>query len=102
MSTLLVIDDDRSVRHIVEQAFVDDGVRVFGEASAEAGLDAIKECKPDVVLLDIVLPKVSGLEVFKQIREIRSEEHTSELQSPYDIVCRLLLEKKKKYNILSL
>src|SRR5207248_5908216 len=28
----------------------------------------------------------------------RSEEHTSELQSPYDLVCRLLLEKKKYYN----
>src|SRR5207248_3202483 len=28
--------------------------------------------------------------------ELRSEEHTSELQSPYDLVCRLLLEKKKK------
>src|SRR5207248_11415825 len=28
----------------------------------------------------------------------RSEEHTSELQSPYDLVCRLLLEKKKKNN----
>src|SRR5437867_8071613 len=30
------------------------------------------------------------------IAELRSEEHTSELQSPYDLVCRLLLEKKKK------
>src|SRR5438094_2536988 len=30
--------------------------------------------------------------------ELRSEEHTSELQSPYDLVCRLLLEKKKKEN----
>src|SRR5207248_10680930 len=30
------------------------------------------------------------------LRETRSEEHTSELQSPYDLVCRLLLEKKKK------
>src|SRR5207248_8669551 len=29
---------------------------------------------------------------------LRSEEHTSELQSPYDLVCRLLLEKKKKRN----
>src|SRR5207248_9661568 len=29
-------------------------------------------------------------------RVLRSEEHTSELQSPYDLVCRLLLEKKKK------
>src|SRR5437867_10093908 len=31
----------------------------------------------------------------------RSEEHTSELQSPYDLVCRLLLEKKKKKKIIN-
>src|SRR5271168_5473160 len=31
-------------------------------------------------------------------RRLRSEEHTSELQSPYDLVCRLLLEKKKNNN----
>src|SRR5207248_4044268 len=31
-------------------------------------------------------------------RAARSEEHTSELQSPYDLVCRLLLEKKKRRN----
>src|SRR5437867_8692852 len=31
--------------------------------------------------------------------EDRSEEHTSELQSPYDLVCRLLLEKKKRSNV---
>src|SRR5437867_10723714 len=31
----------------------------------------------------------------RPIAELRSEEHTSELQSPYDLVCRLLLEKKK-------
>src|SRR5437867_10788788 len=31
----------------------------------------------------------------------RSEEHTSELQSPYDLVCRLLLEKKKKKKIIT-
>src|SRR5438094_6772789 len=30
-----------------------------------------------------------------RVRVLRSEEHTSELQSPYDLVCRLLLEKKK-------
>src|SRR5207248_10311739 len=32
----------------------------------------------------------------RSLRSSRSEEHTSELQSPYDLVCRLLLEKKKK------
>src|SRR5437867_7990629 len=42
-----------------------------------------------------------GLEILRQChasRPRRSEEHTSELQSPYDLVCRLLLEKKKNYN----
>src|SRR5438094_6869353 len=34
-------------------------------------------------------------------RPKRSEEHTSELQSPYDLVCRLLLEKKKTYGYLN-
>src|SRR5256885_5674966 len=33
-----------------------------------------------------------------QVEELRSEEHTSELQSPCNLVCRLLLEKKKKMN----
>src|SRR5688500_19409962 len=39
---------------------------------------------------------VLHLKNIKSKREIRSEEHTSELQSPCNLVCRLLLEKKKK------
>src|SRR5438094_6370990 len=41
---------------------------------------------------DLAVPKS---EVVHSLLEARSEEHTSELQSPYDLVCRLLLEKKK-------
>src|SRR5437867_9385147 len=37
-----------------------------------------------------------GLDTFAGLGYARSEEHTSELQSPYDLVCRLLLEKKNK------
>src|SRR5690242_21457166 len=36
----------------------------------------------------------------EQMRDLRSEEHTSELQSHVNLVCRLLLEKKKKTNII--
>src|SRR5207248_3903755 len=38
--------------------------------------------------------------LFSSVVDFRSEEHTSELQSPYEIVCRLLLEKKKPLKIL--
>src|SRR5207248_11185149 len=46
---------------------------------------------------DGIYPPGHGLPwVSTTCRRARSEEHTSELQSPYDLVCRLLLEKKKK------
>src|SRR5207248_10231728 len=41
-------------------------------------------------------PPIAQLVAGELFGEKRSEEHTSELQSPYDLVCRLLLEKKKK------
>src|SRR5438094_6583195 len=45
----------------------------------------------------LVLPRIEMRAPRVEVREVaRSEEHTSELQSPYDLVCRLLLEKKKK------
>src|SRR2546430_3165833 len=42
------------------------------------------------------VPSVASPERFRQISDSRSEEHTSELQSQSNLVCRLLLEKKKK------
>src|SRR3989454_11374633 len=44
----------------------------------------------------IALAGQGGAEVFVRVNAARSEEHTSELQSPCNLVCRLLLEKKKK------
>src|SRR5437867_8217303 len=51
-----------------------------------------RPCGRFVIFADVSEPLLVGPIV------IRSEEHTSELQSPYDLVCRLLLEKKKKKN----
>src|SRR5437867_8184462 len=48
------------------------------------------------VRLDLPASPVRYRRVHRRYRT-RSEEHTSELQSPYDLVCRLLLEKKKKH-----
>src|SRR2546430_9817374 len=45
-------------------------------------------------------PAAAGpLDLEQQLRDERSEEHTSELQSQSNLVCRLLLEKKKQYNL---
>src|SRR5437867_10320663 len=48
---------------------------------------------------DVLVPAaVDRVITGKNAGKLRSEEHTSELQSPYDLVCRLLLEKKKTNN----
>src|SRR5438132_10655734 len=46
--------------------------------------------------ISMLLPEVLGFRLHGKMQEGRSEEHTSELQSHSDLVCRLLLEKKKK------
>src|SRR2546426_9151737 len=57
---------------------------------------------PTGVELAGALAEIARQSLREDFRSIRSEEHTSELQSPCNLVCRLLLEKKKKkkkYNI---
>src|SRR5256885_6493764 len=46
---------------------------------------------------DLLSDEKPGVQVHVRIADERSEEHTSELQSPCNLVCRLLLEKKKTY-----
>jgi len=73
MSRILVIDDDRSVRHLVEKTFEGSDVEVISAASADEGLRLQRETQPDVALLDILLPKTSGLELFEELREADSK-----------------------------
>jgi DNA-binding NtrC family response regulator len=69
MSTLLVIDDDRSVHYIVNEAFARTSMEIWTARDVRAGLELVKKA-PDLVLLDIVLPDVSGLEAFSRIQAI--------------------------------
>ena len=70
MPTLLVIDDNRTVSHMVTRAFENDGVDVLSAQTAAEGVQLVRDAKPDTVLLDIVLPNISGLEVFHEIHKI--------------------------------
>jgi two-component system nitrogen regulation response regulator GlnG len=70
MGDILVVDDDRTVLHLAEKALRDAGHTVHTARSAEEGLQKVREIRPDVVLLDIVLPGESGLGVFQRIQEM--------------------------------
>jgi nitrogen regulation protein NR(I) len=69
-TNLLVIDDDPSVLNLFKKIFRDSPVEVLTASSAAEGLTRISERRPDVVVLDIVLPDRSGLELFQRIADL--------------------------------
>ncbi len=69
MSKVLVIDDDRSVSEMVHRSLEKISVGVEKALTAERGLEILQESDIDTVLLDIMLPGTSGLDVFHRIRD---------------------------------
>ncbi|HTM52566.1 MAG TPA: sigma-54 dependent transcriptional regulator [Pirellulales bacterium] len=69
MATVLVIDDDRAVRHLIQETFKTTDIRLCAAKSAEEGLEMLERETPDAVLLDVMLPTSSGLDVFERIRQ---------------------------------
>ncbi len=72
MPRLLSIDDDRSVHHLVSRALEPSGIEITSALTAKDGIEAIKSESPDAVLLDVMLPDMSGLDAFKLIRDVDS------------------------------
>ena len=66
--TILVIDDDRSTLHLLRETFRDAGYKVETARTASAGLECLVEQHPDLVLLDVMLPDMSGIEAFQNIK----------------------------------
>ena len=68
MKKLLVIDDDQIVTSIYRKKFTTEGFQVETAADGEAGLALVKTFLPDVIILDLILPRLGGVEVLKEIR----------------------------------
>ncbi len=67
---IIIVDDSDFSRSIISKMLTEDGFQVIGEASsAESALSMIKEKKPDIVIVDIVMPNVSGLELTEKLNQ---------------------------------
>jgi excisionase family DNA binding protein len=66
---VLIVDDDERLRQYVRANLELEGYAVREAASAEAGLEALEEQAPDLILLDVMMPKVDGWEMLRRVRE---------------------------------
>ncbi|UCE19832.1 MAG: sigma-54-dependent Fis family transcriptional regulator [Gemmatimonadota bacterium] len=70
MKSILVIDDDRSICETLQITFTEKGYYVSTAVDSEEGLAQVKNENPDVVILDIRMPKMDGLTLLEKIKEI--------------------------------
>ena len=68
---VLVVDDEPMVRDVLSRYLSRDGFQVRTAADGEAALEAFADDEPDVVLLDLMLPRIDGFEVFRRMRDER-------------------------------
>lgn len=69
METVLIIEDDSTMLRGLKDNFEYSGYNVIIAADGEAGLNAALDTKPDLIILDIMLPKINGYEVCRLIRK---------------------------------
>ena len=68
LKKILIVEDDPGIQMSLKDEFESEGYHVFAANDGEKGLKMIKEQKPDLIILDIMLPELDGYEVCKKLR----------------------------------
>jgi DNA-binding response OmpR family regulator len=68
---VVVVDDEAHIRRIIELKFKNQGYQVTTATNGEEGLDLIKRQQPDIVITDIMMPKMDGKTMCEQTNELK-------------------------------
>ena len=68
MSVILCIDDDRDVRNLLEKILTDAGYTVTAAGDGRQGLAEARKMRPDLILLDVMMPAIDGFSVCSQLQ----------------------------------
>jgi len=67
--SILVVDDEALTQRTIGRALEKEGLELFLATSGEEALQTVSDEKPDLLLLDVVLPGINGIEVLRQVRK---------------------------------
>lgn len=66
---ILIVDDDMTLRELYEERVKAEGYTILSASDGEEAIDKALKEKPDLILLDIMMPKINGIDVMKMLRE---------------------------------
>lgn len=69
MKKILIIEDEKMLAEMYKDKFVQEGFDVYWAVDAEGGMEMAKEIKPNLIILDILLPQASGTDFLETLRE---------------------------------
>lgn len=75
-ATILIVDDSRTAIAVLKKTLEPTGYEIISAASGEDGIDMAKQQKPDLILMDIIMPGLNG---FQATRILRKEEKTKDI-----------------------
>ena len=71
---ILIVEDEKDLLAILEYNFKKEGYKTTGVTSGKEAIEAVRNKKPDLLILDLMLPDISGLDVCKEIRNKSNNE----------------------------
>ncbi|MEK9134878.1 MAG: response regulator [Patescibacteria group bacterium] len=76
MKKILLIEDEQALQKTVGERLSQEGYEIISALDGEIGLNLASAKKPDLILLDLILPKVQGLDVLKKLKETKETKET--------------------------
>ncbi len=67
--TILILEDDKFLRELISRKLLGEGFKIEEAIDGEEGLKKLENIKPDLILLDLILPGVDGFEVLERIKD---------------------------------
>jgi DNA-binding response OmpR family regulator len=91
MERILVVEDDRAVRKVLKRLFESEGYSVDLTMDGVAGLEAFRAAQPSVVVLDLKLPRMSGRDVCREIKNATPDVPVIVLSAASDVTDKVVL-----------
>ena len=85
MAKILIIDDDPMVQSVLKDILLTDGLEADVTADGKSGIEQVRETRPAVVLLDLNMPGMAGLDVLPELKRIDPQIAVIILTASHDV-----------------